>query len=278
MASPLPLPPSSIPQIDPQTGALSEVWRRYYLALENAIATNAAPTDARYLVGTHNTTLTDEINLGALATGYIKATVAVGIATISTAATIPATDLSGTIADARLSSNVPLKDGTNVFSGANSFPAGASTTTVVPSGRVFSITAAVPTSGTTEEILATYTMKANTLNVNGQALRFVGSYTTAANGNNKTIKVRVGGIGGTVILTYTSATNAGSIWWDALLTRRTSTTAYGSGFATDGATSASTGSAATPTLTGDVDVVVTGTTGTSAGDMSLQQADAVYLG
>lgn len=278
MPPPIPIPPSGTPQIDPQTGQMAEVWRRYYLALENAISTGNAPTDAKYLVGTSNATLTDEINLGALTTGYLKATVAVGIAAISTAATIPATDLSGTISDARLSSNVPLKDGTNVFTGSNSFPAGASATTVVPSGRVFSIVSTTTTTGTVEEILATYTMKANTLNVNGQALRFVGGYTTAGNANNKTVKVRVGGIGGTVILSYTSATNGGAVWFDALLTRRTSSTAYGNGFATDGATSSVTGAANGSTYNGDIDIVVTGTTPTSAGDMTLQQADAVYLG
>jgi hypothetical protein len=121
-------------------------------------------------------------------------------------------------------------------------------------------------------------MQANTLNVNGQALRVTGGYTTAANGKNKTVKVRVGGITGTTILSYTSATNNGSVWFDALLTRRSGATAYGNGFASDGATSSVTGAAATPTLTSDVDVVVTGTTGTSAGDMTLQQAVFGYAG
>ena len=278
VATVLPIPPTGTPYLDPNTGQVSEIWQRYLLSLQNSLATEVAPIDAQYWVSTSDAQLTNDRNIGALATGYVKITTAAGIATPSSTTTLPATDLSGTINDARLSSNVPLKNGSNTFTSVNVFPAGAGSSTVVPNGRVASIVAASPTTGTVEQLLATYAMPGDTLNVNGQALRITGSYTTAANANNKTVKVRVGGLTGTVILSYTSATNNGNVWFDATVTRRTSATAYGNGFASDGATSAVLGAAATPTLTGTVDIVVTGTTPTASGDMSLQSAIVEYLG
>lgn len=61
----------------------------------------AAP-DAQYWVSTPHADLTAERNLGALATGYVKSTVAAGVSTPSTVATIPATDISGTLPVASL--------------------------------------------------------------------------------------------------------------------------------------------------------------------------------
>lgn len=297
----LPFPPENMPYVDPATGMITEPWRRYQLSLDGAVATGSAPSDAQFWVSTANGELSNERNLGVLSSGFLKITQALGIAVPSTVASITAADMaaggtfpaingsaltnlnasaltSGSVPDARLSSNVPLKNGANTFTSSNIFPAGAGTGTVIPSGRVASITAAAPTTGTIEQILATYTMPANTLGTNGYALRIEGGYSTAATANNKTIRVRVGGIAGTVILAYTSATNNGNVWFSALLTRRTATTTYGNGYATDGATMAVTGAAPTPTLTNNVDIVITGETPTASGDLSLQQAVFGFTG
>jgi len=94
MATVLPIPPTGTPYLDPRTGALSEAWRRYFLSLEN-LSPQIPPIDAQYWVSTANGQLTNERNIGALATGYLKITTAAGIATPSSTATIPATDLSG---------------------------------------------------------------------------------------------------------------------------------------------------------------------------------------
>lgn len=87
----LPLPPNNVPFIDKPTGKVNIAWENYLLALQG-VSLEAAPVDARYLVGRANTDLTDEINLGALTTGYIYGTVAVGISTISSKSRIPLAD------------------------------------------------------------------------------------------------------------------------------------------------------------------------------------------
>lgn len=87
----LPLPPTGTPFIDPATKSVSIPWANYLLALEG-ISLEAAPVDARYLVARSNPDLTDEVNLGALATGYIYGTVALGISTVSSKAKIPLSD------------------------------------------------------------------------------------------------------------------------------------------------------------------------------------------
>src|SRR6185295_2323619 len=54
-----------------------------------------APIDAGYLTTKAAPSLTGEVNLGALASGYLKIAVAVGIATPSTVATLPQADITG---------------------------------------------------------------------------------------------------------------------------------------------------------------------------------------
>lgn len=136
------------------TGTLSD-----QADLSAALVTKA-PANATYLTATAEAGLSNEVTLGALTTGYLKIAVAGAVATPSTTATVPTTDLSGTlaaaqfpaltgdvttvagalvttigagkvtdtmivslaatkltgtIADARLSANVPLLDAANVF-------------------------------------------------------------------------------------------------------------------------------------------------------------------
>lgn len=85
----IPLPPIGTPYLDPRTGQVNVLWSNFFLALENALATAAAPADAQYWVSTANTDLTNDRNLGLLTTGYVKITVAAAIATPSSVATIP---------------------------------------------------------------------------------------------------------------------------------------------------------------------------------------------
>lgn len=87
MSAVLPLPP---PGTDPN----SEEYRRYLLSLQNLSGT-FAPTDARYWTSRPDTSLSNEQNIGALATGYLKIVTAIGIATPSTTPTIPSSDITG---------------------------------------------------------------------------------------------------------------------------------------------------------------------------------------
>jgi hypothetical protein len=100
--------------VDPATGAVAEVWRRYFLAVGAAATVTNAPTNAQYLTATSNGDLTAERNLGLLASGYLKIAVALGIATPSTVTAIPAADLSGTIPDARFPATLPAISGANL--------------------------------------------------------------------------------------------------------------------------------------------------------------------
>lgn len=92
----LPLPPSGVAFIDPITGGVSVQWQNYLLSL-STISGGFAPLNAEYWVSTANSDLTNETNLGALTTGYLKLTVAAGVGTPSTVSTIPASDISGTL-------------------------------------------------------------------------------------------------------------------------------------------------------------------------------------
>ncbi len=90
----LPLPPSGVAFIDPITGGVSVQWQNYLLSL-STIGGGFAPIDAEYWVSTPNSDLTNETNLGALASGYLKLTTAAGVGTPSTVTSIPGGDVTG---------------------------------------------------------------------------------------------------------------------------------------------------------------------------------------
>jgi hypothetical protein len=92
----IPPAPITAPMTDP-TGTVSYVWSRYFTSQQQTILLDVAPANARYLTVTANPSLTAEENLGALAAGYLKQTVAGGVASVTTTATIPASDLSGVL-------------------------------------------------------------------------------------------------------------------------------------------------------------------------------------
>ena len=86
------LPPPTEP-FTPESSA----WKDYFLSLSNASAVNIPPIDARYITATGNGELTNDVNLGLLPTGFLFLTVAAGIATPSTTATIAASVLTGAL-------------------------------------------------------------------------------------------------------------------------------------------------------------------------------------
>ncbi len=98
----------------------TSLWGQYTVDQQSQ-NTNAAPADAAYLVTTSTPTLTDSINLGGLTTGYLQITVALGIATVSSTATVSAAGLTGTLPDAVFPATLPATSGVNLTSltGAN---------------------------------------------------------------------------------------------------------------------------------------------------------------
>lgn len=77
-----------------------------------------APTNALYLVGTESGTLTDEINIGALASGLLLSTVSAGVSTISILAPSTLATLAGTqtFAGTNTFSVAPVMSGASISS------------------------------------------------------------------------------------------------------------------------------------------------------------------
>jgi hypothetical protein len=82
------------PIIDTVTGSVTEIGRIFLRTLSAAVGA-LAPIDAAYWTSRAAGVLSAEVNLGALASGYLKIATAVGIATPSTVPTIPQADVSG---------------------------------------------------------------------------------------------------------------------------------------------------------------------------------------
>ena len=82
------------PIIDTVTGSVTEIGRIFLRTLTAAVGA-LAPIDAPYWTSKATSVLSAEVNLGALASGYLKIATAVGIATPSTVATIPQADITG---------------------------------------------------------------------------------------------------------------------------------------------------------------------------------------
>src|ERR1044072_5493463 len=114
MSTAIQIPPLNTPIAD-QSGKINALWSRFFVAAQQTVTFAVAPADGPYWTSTANATLTNETNLGALSpSGYLKISVGAGIATPSTTATIPATDLSGTIPDARFPSTLPALNASNL--------------------------------------------------------------------------------------------------------------------------------------------------------------------
>lgn len=85
-------PPIETSFTDSATGKIAEVWRIFLRNLSSAVG-DLAPIDAAYWTARATAGLTSEVNLGALASGYLKIASAFGIATPSTVAAIPLADV-----------------------------------------------------------------------------------------------------------------------------------------------------------------------------------------
>ena len=126
------------------------------------------------------------------------------------------------------------------------------------------------TTGTSEEVLATYTLPAGTLSANGKAIRVTASCKHAANSNNASCSLRFGGIGGTVIASRASTSSGGQYMLSATLYRTGAATQESIGVASVENSMQVTVATPTQTLSGAVDIVVTGTTATAAGDITFR--------
>lgn len=122
----------------------------------------------------------------------------------------------------------------------------------------------VATTGTSEEVLLTCTIKGGTLTTDlGSVLRFSaeGAH-TAGNANAASMRARWGGIGGTIVTTASSSAANGRLNLSGNILRVSNTSQIVDG----GGVNAS--PVASQTLSGDVTLVITGTTGSGAGDVS----------
>lgn len=128
------------------------------------------------------------------------------------------------------------------------------------------------TTGTGEEVRHTCTMPANTVSTNTSAVRVTIRGTTAATANNKVVRLRIGGIGGTNIYSSGNQVLNNGSWQVQVLVQRTGSAAeFGGGFGTFG-TVANTSSlaAGAESFAVDKDWVVTLTTATAIGDATLK--------
>lgn len=80
------------PIIDATTGQLTEIGRILIRTLSAQVGA-LAPITARYWTSTSDPTLSNEQNIGALASGYLKITTAIGITVPSSVAAIPLADI-----------------------------------------------------------------------------------------------------------------------------------------------------------------------------------------
>jgi len=107
-------PPVNTPMAD-KSGQVNPLWSRFFVDQTQTITTAFAPIDAPYWTSTTNATLTNEQNIGALATGILRITTGAGIAVPSTTTTVSATtELSGTIQTAQFPATLPALNASNL--------------------------------------------------------------------------------------------------------------------------------------------------------------------
>lgn len=135
-------------------------------------------------------------------------------------------------------------------------------------------TASVGTTAvTTEEVLQTYTLPANTLAVAGQAVRITCPFSTGATANNKTVRLY---FGGSSVSTGAYAGNAQQGYLQLIVMRTAAATqgVFASGVAGTGSVSpvAVTYTAGTDALTAGVVIKCTGQNGTAAANDIIARA------
>jgi len=148
-----------------------------------------------------------------------------------------------------------------------------------PGGILVRTATSQATVGTSEETLATLTLPAGTLNANGQVVRIVAVFSTAANSNSKVARLRWNGTGGTNISSITVTSSATAIVLTGYVQRTTSASAqncFGSADSAGNVSSAVYG-ADTADTSADVVIYVRATTASGAGDVTFQAAWIEYL-
>lgn len=168
---------------------------------------------------------------------------------------------------------VTLADGATVKAGT-----GTGSLTV---GGVLCKGTGIATTGTSEQVLATCTIPANTLTASGAAIRVSLIAHTSATANNKIVRVRVGGIGGTVVAqSATAAPNNQTILTSSpvlVMWRDATTAASSAAFAYNADATAGLGTvygyyavrAAAITWANTNDLVITGNTPGGSGELTL---------
>lgn len=91
------IPNARDPLFDPTNGTLTEIGRILVRRLSE-LTSDVAPLDGTYWLSRSASALTAEVNIGALTTGYLFITTAIGIATPSTVVSIPLADVTGLVA------------------------------------------------------------------------------------------------------------------------------------------------------------------------------------
>jgi hypothetical protein len=189
-----------------------------------------------------------------------------GVIWSGTALTVDDTGLAGD------GSAKPTVDGTGTLTGRGVLARGSTVAmggggaTATIGGTLYVTTTPATTTGTTEEVLATYTMPADTLATNGRGVRITASYTHAANTNSTIAYVKFGGqqvavrsnvaSGATTRITVeVIRTGPATQWYTALATGSTNVQALSGALTVD--------------LSGGVNITATATTGTIAGDLTL---------
>jgi hypothetical protein len=261
------------PIIDTVTGSVTEIGRIFLRTLTAAVGA-LAPIDAQYWLSSSAAALTNERNLGALATGYLKITQAIGIAVPSTVTTIPQADVTGLAA--ALAGLAPLAS--PAFTGNPSAPtptAGDNDTSLATTAFVVAMKPTqvlnrqagdVANVGTGETTLKSVALAAGQLAVNGDSVRLESWGTYAANTDSKTLRLY---FGATVVMLVVDASATHLTWkaW-AEITR----TAAGTQIACGTEDSQVTGSlftltAPTETLSGAITVKLTGQSAVGSNDL-----------
>jgi len=124
-------PPISFPHRQAD-GYFAQPWQQFFLRLQSVLATSAlAPADGPFVTTEANADLTNETNLGALASGWLRSTVALGVATL-TSLVVVYSNLEPTV-----SVTIPANHGAVV---PDRFVVAAGQALIVEAGAVFQIT------------------------------------------------------------------------------------------------------------------------------------------
>lgn len=162
---------------------------------------------------------------------------------------------SGSVA---LTSTTSLPNGTTVAMGT-----GAATPTV---GGILHVNTTQTTSAATAKTtLVSYSLPTSSLSANGKAVRAVAWGTCAANGNNKTVTIDIGGA--VASTTGAVANNAGTWFVEAICVRTGASAEKNIGRALSATTAAATYNTDTASTAASITIAVTGTNGTASTDI-----------